>query len=123
MSSDLKPKNISEYINLFPEDTQSKLYEILQCLRNAAPDAEDGLKWGQPALSYDWILFQFAAFKEHVSLYPTPSVIKAFKDELSEYKTTSGTIQFSLNKPLPLDLISKIASFRVQEAKSGVKWK
>lgn len=122
MDSDKKPKNITEYINSFPNDTQSKLFEILECLRNAAPEAEEGLKWGQPALSYDWILFQFAAFKNHISLYPTPSVINALKNDLNEYKTTSATIQFPLDAPLPVDLISKIAVHRVKEARNGVKW-
>lgn len=122
MSSDIKPQNITEYINTFPSNTQNKLHEMLECLRKAAPGAEESLKWGQPALSYEWILFQFAAFKEHISLYPTPSVVTAFEKELTEYKTSSSTIQFSLDKPLPLPLISKIAALRVQEAKNGVKW-
>lgn len=117
-----KPKNITEYINTFPKESQEKLYQMLDCLRKSAPGAEESLKWGQPALSYDWILFQFAAFKEHISLYPTPSVIQAFEKEITEYKTSSSTIQFSLDKPLPLPLISKIADLRVQEAKNGVKW-
>ena len=117
-----KPKNITEYINAYPKEAKEKLHEILDCLRKAAPDAEENLKWGQPALSYEWILFQFAAFKNHISLYPTPSVVKAFEKDLSEYKTSSSTIQFSLDKPLPVSLIRKIATFRVQEAEKGVKW-
>jgi uncharacterized protein YdhG (YjbR/CyaY superfamily) len=122
MKSEEKPKNITEYINIFPRDAQMRLHEMLECLRKAAPGAEESLKWGQPALSYEWILFQFAAFKNHISLYPTPSVIKALEKELSEYKISSSTIQFPLDKPLPLPLIEKIAALRVQEAKNGIKW-
>ena len=122
MNQVTKPQNITDYINTFPKETQKKLLQMLDCLRKSAPGAEESLKWGQPAFSYGWILFQFAAFKAHISLYPTPSVIQAFEKELTEYKTSSSTIQFSLDKPLPLPLISKITDLRVQEAKNGVKW-
>ena len=118
-----KPKNITEYINTAPEEAQEKLWKLLEILRKAAPRAEESLKWGQPALSYQWILFQFAGFKKHVSLYPHPNVVKAFQDRLTEYKTSSSTIQFPLDKPLPEDLIYQIASYRVREsAEKGVKW-
>ncbi len=122
MNTTDKPKTIVKYINSFPAETQVKLRDMLECLRDAAPGAEESLKWGQPALSYEWILFQFAAFKEHISLYPTPSVLRSLEHKLTEYKTSSSTIQFPLVKPLPLPLISKIAKLRVQEAKTGVKW-
>lgn len=122
MNSDTKPTTISEYIASFPDGVQEQLNQMLECLRKAAPGATEGLKWGQPALSYEWILFQFAAFKNHISLYPTPSVIKALESELVDYETSSSTIQFPLDKPLPVSLINKVASYRVEEAKNGVKW-
>lgn len=118
----VKPKTIAEYIDAAPKDAQDRLNEMLAYLREAAPGAEESLKWGQPALSYQWILFQFAAFKNHISLYPTPSVVAAFTDELSDYRTSSSTIQFPLNRPLPADLIKEIAMFRIEESKKGVKW-
>jgi uncharacterized protein YdhG (YjbR/CyaY superfamily) len=118
-----KPKNITEYINAAPEESQQKLWELLDILRRAAPGAEESLKWGQPALSYQWILFQFAGFKKHVSLYPHPNVVEAFQDHLADYKTSSSTIQFPLDKPLPSDLIYEIAVYRVRESKEkGIKW-
>lgn len=118
-----KPSTILEYIQTFPPETQSKLFEILECLRKAAPGAEEALKWGQPALSYQWILFQFAGFKHHVSLYPTPSVITAFENKLTEYKTSTSTVQFPLDKTLPIPLINEIAVYRVRESKEkGIKW-
>lgn len=93
------------------------------CLRKAAPEARESLKWGMPAFSYDWILFQFAAFKHHVGFYPTPSAVKAFEKDLKEFKTSISAIQFPLDKPLPLPLIRKIAEFRVRESnEKGVKW-
>jgi uncharacterized protein YdhG (YjbR/CyaY superfamily) len=119
-----KPKNITEYINTAPETAQPKLWELLKILRKAAPGAEENLKWGQPALSYQWILFQFAGFKHHIGLYPHPNVVKAFQDRLTDYKTSSSTIQFPLDKPLPSELIFEIAIYRVRESKEkGVKWK
>ncbi len=117
-----KPKTIAEYIDSFSGDTKKRLEEMLECLREVAPGAEENIKWGNPALSYDWILFQFAAFKDHISLFPTPSVVEAFKDELKELKTSSSTIQFPLDKPLLKTLIKKIALLRVKEAKAGKKW-
>jgi len=117
-----QPNTITEYIEAFPQQTQDRLREMLACLREAAPGATENLKWQQPALSYKWILFQFAAFKNHVSLYPTPEVVIAFEKELAPYQTSSSTIQFPLNQPLPVVLIRKIADYRVQEAEKGVKW-
>lgn len=120
----MKADSIDEYINAAPKAAQKRLREMLACLRKAAPGAEEGIKWGQPALSYKRILFTFAAFKNHISLYPTPSVVKRFASELTEFKTSSSTIQFPLDKPLPLALIQRIAEFRVRESiEKDVKWK
>lgn len=85
-----------------------------RCLRQAAPEAEEGLKWGTPALSYGTILFIFAAHKKHISLYPTPAAIRKFAKELEGFKTSSSTVQFPLDKPLPLTLIRQVADFRVK---------
>jgi len=118
-----KPESITEYIDAAPEAAREKLREMLACLRKAAPGAREELKWGAPALSYQRILFTFAAFKHHVALYPTPSAVKAFAEELAEFKTSSSTIQFPLDRPLPLALIEKIAAFRVQESEErDARW-
>jgi uncharacterized protein YdhG (YjbR/CyaY superfamily) len=123
MPAKSKPKTITEYINASPVGARARLREMLNCLRKAAPKAEEGLKWSMPALSYDRILFMFAAFKQHISLYPTPAVIKAFARELAGFKISEGTIQFPLDKPLPLMLIRRIAVFRVKEVKEkDAKW-
>jgi uncharacterized protein YdhG (YjbR/CyaY superfamily) len=77
-----------------------------------------------PAFSYRRILVTFAAFQHHIGLYPTPSAVAAYAKELSEYKMATGSIQFPLEKPLPLPLIRKIVAFRVRESieKDG-KWR
>jgi len=118
-----KPKNITEYINAAPKEARKKLREMRACLRKAAPRAEESLKWGVPAFSYHRILFTFAAFRHHLSLYPTPRAVQAFAKDLSKFQTSSSTIQFPLDKPLPLPLIHKIAAFRVRESKENdVRW-
>ena len=96
---------------------------MLGSLREAAPNAEEAIKWGNPALSYGTILFIFAAHKKHISLYPTPAAIKAFAKDLKQYKTSSSTIQFPLDEPLPAKLIRKIADYRVREVvENDAKW-
>jgi uncharacterized protein YdhG (YjbR/CyaY superfamily) len=123
-SKKVRPKNITEYIKAAPKEAQKKLREIRACIRKAAPGAEEGMKWGMPAFSYRRILVMFAAHKHHIGFYPTPSAVKAFADDLSKYDTARGSIQFPLEKPLPLPLIRKITAFRVQESieKDG-KWR
>ena len=119
-----KPTTIEEYINAAPSETQTKLYQFHECIKENAPGAIENLKWGMPAYSYQKILVTFAIFKKHIGFYPMESAIKAFAIELKTYKTASGSVQFPLDKPLPLPLIRKIINFRVKESKEGViKWK
>ncbi|RIK73602.1 hypothetical protein DCC62_17020 [candidate division KSB1 bacterium] len=123
-SKKTQPANISEYIDAAPKETQKKLREMLACIRKAAPGAEEGLKWGMPAFSYRRILVTFKAFKHHIGFYPTPSAVKAFAKELSKFKTASASVQFPLDKPLPLALIRKITAFRVKESlEEDAKWR
>src|SRR5262245_2122376 len=119
-----RPKNITEYINAATQDAQEKLLEMLACIREAAPGAEENLKWGKPAFSYKRILVMFAAFKNHIGFYPTPSAVRAFADDLSEYVTGDNSIRFPLDRPLPLPLIRKITAFRVRESiEEDGKWR
>ena len=119
-----RPKTIDEYIAAAPKPAQKKLREMRGCIRKAAPDAEEGLKWGMPAFSAKRILVTFAAFKRHIGFYPTPPAVKAFAKQLSGFVTSKTTIQFPLETPLPLDLISRITGFRVRECvDEDRKWK
>jgi uncharacterized protein YdhG (YjbR/CyaY superfamily) len=119
-----RPKNITEYINAAPKEAQEKLREMRACIREAAPGAEESLKWGKPAFSYQRILVMFAAFKYHIGFYPTPSAVSAFADDLSEYVTGDNSIRFPLDRPLPLPLIRKITAFRVRESiEEDGKWR
>ncbi len=119
-----KPKTITEYIKAAPKEAQEKLREMRTCIRTSAPRAKESLKWGMPAFSYRRILVTFAVFRHHIGFYPTPSAVKAFEKSLSKFKTAKGSIQFPLEKPLPLPLISKITAFRVRESnEEDKKWK
>jgi uncharacterized protein YdhG (YjbR/CyaY superfamily) len=125
ISKAAKPKTIAAYIKVAPKETQGKLRQMRSVIRRAAPGAEEGLKWGMPAFSYHRILVAFAVFKHHIGFYPTPSALKKFfAKDISKYKTGKGSIQFPLDKPLPLSLISRITEFRVQESKrQDRKWR
>lgn len=119
-----RPKTIAEYIKASPKEAREKLLEMRACIREAAPGATESLKWGMPAFSYRRILVTFAAFKHHIGFYPTPSAVKTFAKNLSRFKTAKGSIQFPLEKPLPLPLIRKITAFRVRESnEEDRKWK
>jgi uncharacterized protein YdhG (YjbR/CyaY superfamily) len=123
-SKKLRPTTITQYINAAPRQAQKKLREMRACIRASAPGAEESLKWGMPSFSYKRILVTFAAFKHHVGLYPTPAAVRALAEDLTGYVTGKGSIQFPLEKPLPLALIRKIVAFRVRECieKDG-KWR
>ncbi|HSC44227.1 MAG TPA: DUF1801 domain-containing protein [Candidatus Acidoferrum sp.] len=119
-----RPETVEEYIAAAPEAARKKLREMRACIRKAAPDAEEGLKWGMPAFSGKRILVTFAAFKKHIGFHPTPPAIRAFAKELTGFVTSNNTIQFPLEKPLPLDLIRRITEFRVRESmEEDRKWR
>jgi len=119
-----RPKTVTEYIAAAPKAAQKKLREMRACIRKSAPGAKESLKWGMPAFSYRRILVTFAAFQHHIGFYPTPSAVSAFVKDLSKFATAKGSIQFPLEKPLPLPLIRKITAFRVRESiEVDRKWK
>jgi uncharacterized protein YdhG (YjbR/CyaY superfamily) len=124
ISTKTRPKTIDKYIRASPREVQTKLREMRACIRAAAPEAKESLKWNMPAFSYRRILVTFAAFKNHIGFYPTSSAVTAFAKELSKFSTARGTIQFPLEKPLPLSLVRKITAFRVKESvEQDKKWR
>ena len=110
-----KPMDIDEYIAGFPKEIQTLLEQIRIVIKQAAPEAEEAIKYAMPTYVLNGNLVHFAAFKNHIGFYPVPSGIEAFKQELSVYKGAKGSVQFPLDKPMPFDLISKIVKFRVEE--------
>ena len=107
--------SIDEYIAAFPEDIQKILEELRGTIKAAAPDAVEKISYQMPTFALKGNLVHFAAFKNHIGFYPTPSGIQAFERELSVYESAKGSVQFPIDQPMPLELISKIVKFRVAE--------
>lgn len=108
-------KTIDEYISLFPDDVRTILNQVRQTIRAAAPEAQETINYQMPTFTLNGNLVHFAGFKNHIGFYPTPTGIEAFKDELSAYKGAKGSVQFSLDQPMPLSLIRRIVEYRVKE--------
>ncbi len=111
-----KPTNIDEYIAGFPKEVQAILEQVRATVKQVAPDAEEAISYGIPTFRLNkTYLVYFAGFKNHVGFYATPTGHEAFQEELSVFKQGKGSVQFPLDKPMPLDLIIKIVEFRKQE--------
>ena len=108
-------ETIDDYISMFPDDVQVILERLRQTIRKAAPDAKETISYQIPTFKLNGNLVHFAAFKDHISFFPTSSGRRAFKKELSKYKGGLGTIQFPLDEPTPYSLIGKITKFKVKE--------
>jgi len=114
---------IDEYIALFPTDIGKKLQQMRATIKAAAPAAQEKISYQMPTFYLNGNLVHFAAHTSHIGFYPAPSGIEAFKRELADYKNSKGAVQFPINEPLPLDLVTKIVKFRVDEnlKKAGSK--
>ena len=109
------PATVDEYIAGFPEDVQRVLEDVRRAIRQAAPDAEERISYQMPTFTLKGNLVHFAAWKNHIDFYPTPSGMAQFEQELSGYHRAKGSVQFPLDEPIPLDLIQRIVRFRVSE--------
>ena len=109
-------KTIDEYINTFPGDIQKILQEVRKTIKSAALEAKEAISYQIPTYKMNGKnLVHFAAFKNHIGFYPGAEAIKVFKKEIASYKSSKGAIQFPLDKPMPVSLISKIVKYRVKE--------
>lgn len=107
-------REIDQYIATFPSNVQAVLENLLEIIRNAAPEAEEVISYKMPAYKQNGMLVYFAGYKKHVGFYPTGSGIEAFKEEFTPYKWSKGAVQFPLDKPLPTELITRIVQFRIK---------
>jgi len=113
------PKNIDEYLAGVPEPARGTLNKIRAVIRSAVPpEATEAISYGIPTFKYKGPLVWFAAFSNHCSLFPTASVIDAFKNELKGFSTSKGTIHFTTDKPLPTALVKILLKARVAQIKS-----
>lgn len=122
-SETIKPANIDEYIAGFPKDIQALLQKVRTTIRDAAPEAEETISYAIPTFKLNGNLVHFAAFKSHIGFYPTPGGIEEFEKELSVYKQGKGSVQFPVDEPLPLSLITRMVKFRVKKNTEHTKAK
>ncbi len=119
-----RPKTVAEYLSAADKRARPRLRELRKIVRAAAPGAAESLKWGMPAHSYKRILVMYAAFKNHVSLFPGTPTIRVFKKELAKHQASGSTVRFPLDQPVPAALIRRLVKHRVTESveKDG-KWR
>ena len=115
MTGDKKVASVDEYIRAFPRATQNRLREIRSIVRSLAPDATEKISYRMPAFFLHGFIVYFAAFKNHIGFYPGASGVAAFQDEIQNYKSAKGSIQFPHDRPLPAALIKRIVKYRVKE--------
>ena len=112
----MKPDSIDEYIAGFPKETQKVLEQVGAIIKNTAPDAEETIRYAIPTFTMNKkYLVYFAGYKNHVSLYPAPIGNASFEKEITPYRSGKGTVQFPLDKPLPIDMIKRIVKYRMKE--------
>ena len=109
-----QPTTIDEYIADFPRDVQPLLEKVRAAIRKAAPNAVEKISYQMPTFWQEGNLIHFAGYNHHIGLYPGSRPIEQFKDELSKYETSKGTVRLPLDKPIPVGLITKITKFCVK---------
>lgn len=110
----LQPKNVQEYLDAFPDNIKATLEKIRNTIKKAVPEAEEIISYQMPAFKFHGMLIWFAAFKNHYSLF-APKALQVFKDELTSFETTKSAIKFPLDKPVPVQLVTKIVKFIAKE--------
>jgi uncharacterized protein YdhG (YjbR/CyaY superfamily) len=113
-----RPKTVEEYIMSCPLHVRTRLEEMRTIVISCVPACEELISYGMPAIRNHGVIVYYAANKNHIGFYPTPSAIEAFAEELKDLRTSKGAIQLPLDKPLPVALIKKIVKFRVKEDQS-----
>jgi uncharacterized protein YdhG (YjbR/CyaY superfamily) len=117
------PNNIDEYISTFPKETQTLLLKMRSIISKAAPKATEKISYAMPTFYLEGNLVYFAGYKHHIGFYPSSSGIKNFQKEIAAYKNSKGAVQFPIDKPLPVALITKIVKFRAAENTAKAKAK
>jgi uncharacterized protein YdhG (YjbR/CyaY superfamily) len=110
-----KFKTVDEYIAGFPPKTKAILKQLRKTIKETAPNAKELISYNMPAFKLNGPLVYYAAYANHIGFYPMPSSIRFFADELAKYTTSKGAIQFPMDQPLPLKLVSRIVKFRMKE--------
>lgn len=118
-----KPTTVAGYIDSAPEPARERLRAIRAILKEVAPEATEALKWGHPVLEEKRILFSYSAHRAHLNFTPTGPSLEPFLAELAEYRTSKDTIHFPYDRPLPAELIRKIAAHRAEDVRDNdARW-
>jgi len=110
-----KPDSVDSYIASFPLETRVLLNQLRQTIRKAEPNAEECISYAMPGYKLNGMLVYFAGYAGHIGFYPGAAGIAEFIDEIKQYKYAKGSVQFPLDKPLPLKLVTRIVKFRGKE--------
>jgi len=113
--------SIDQYIDSFPAAVKKKLKELRKAIKSAAPEATERISYNMPTFYFNGNLVHFAAYANHIGFYPAPSGISAFQEDIKEYKHAKGSVQFPIDKPLPIELIRRIVEFRYNENKRNAQ--
>lgn len=116
-------QDIDEYIADYPKDVQKILNKIRRTIKKAAPKAEEAISYQIPTFNFHGYLIYFAAYKNHIGVYPAPRGVEKFKKDLARYGAGKGTLRFPLDEPIPYDLITKMVEFRVKQNSEKTKTK
>ena len=110
------PGDVDHYIAAFPIDVQRQLRRVRTAIKKAAPNAHEVISYGMPAFVLNGIgLLSFAAWKNHIAIYPAPTGSASFNKRLEPYRAEKSTVRFPLDEPIPVDLIAEIVKLRVRE--------
>ena len=120
-STSAKITSVDGYIAGFPPATRTLLQQVRTTVMKAAPKAEEVISYNMPAYKFYGMLVYFAGYDKHIGFYPMPAAIEAFKKELAVYKSAKGSVQFPLDKPMPLKLITQMVKFRALMNKEKAK--
>jgi len=115
MEATSKFKTVDQYFSAFPTSTKGLLNKMRETIKGVTPEAEELISYNMPAFRWNGMLVWYAAYKEHIGFYPTPSAIKTFAADLRRYKTSKGAIQFPINESIPTSLVKKIVKFRMKQ--------
>ncbi len=117
------PATVDEYLADLPEKKRTVLSGIRETIKSTAPKAEEVISYGMPGYKYHGMLVYFAAFKNHLSFFPGSSMLERFGKEVERYKTSKGTLQFTVEQPIPTSLIKKIVKERMKQNEANTKAK
>ena len=116
-------KDVDEYVADYPKDVQKILNKIRATIKKAAPKAEEAISYQIPSFKLNGNLIHFAAYRDHIGVYPAPRRVEKFKKDLARYGSGKATLKFSLDEPIPYDLITRLVAFRVEENAEKAKKK